>query len=85
MVMHTNGELDHVPQVKHLHLLTGLSPALYWVLNFIFDFMFYMGTAVFVLIPLAFFEEGALSSTDISEYRVTSAPVWADEVHGNWQ
>ncbi|XP_065309368.2 phospholipid-transporting ATPase ABCA3-like isoform X2 [Dermacentor albipictus] len=53
-------------QVKHLHLLTGLSPALYWVLNFIFDFMFYMGTAIFVLIPLAFFEEGALSSTDIS-------------------
>ncbi|XP_049522545.1 LOW QUALITY PROTEIN: phospholipid-transporting ATPase ABCA3-like [Dermacentor silvarum] len=53
-------------QVKHLHLLTGLSPALYWVLNFIFDFMFYMGTAVFVLMPLAFFEEGALSSTDIS-------------------
>ncbi|KAL1427722.1 hypothetical protein MTO96_017158 [Rhipicephalus appendiculatus] len=52
-------------QVKHLQLLTGLSPTLYWVLNFIFDFMFYMGTAVFVLIPLAFFEEGALSSTDI--------------------
>ncbi|KAH8025265.1 hypothetical protein HPB51_005616 [Rhipicephalus microplus] len=51
--------------VKHLQLLTGLSPALYWAMNFIFDFMFYMGTAVSVLIPLAFFEEGTLTSTDI--------------------
>ncbi|XP_077524131.1 phospholipid-transporting ATPase ABCA3-like [Amblyomma americanum] len=49
-------------QVKHLHLLTGMSIALYWTLNFIFDFLFYMGTALMVLPPLTYFE--ALSGTD---------------------
>ncbi|XP_077523535.1 phospholipid-transporting ATPase ABCA3-like [Amblyomma americanum] len=49
-------------QVKQLHLLTGMSILLYWTLNFIFDFLFYMGTALMVLPPLAYFEE--LSGTD---------------------
>ncbi|KAL1425910.1 hypothetical protein MTO96_018746 [Rhipicephalus appendiculatus] len=38
--------------VKQLHLLTGLSPSLYWILNFAFDFLFYIVTALCVLPPL---------------------------------
>ncbi|XP_070378311.1 phospholipid-transporting ATPase ABCA3-like isoform X1 [Dermacentor albipictus] len=52
--------------VKHLHLLTGLSTFLYWVLNFVFDFLFYIVTALCVLPPLWLFQAGALSVTDIS-------------------
>ncbi|KAH7941000.1 hypothetical protein HPB49_009177 [Dermacentor silvarum] len=52
--------------VKHLHLLTGVSTLLYWILNFVFDFLFYIVTALCVLPPLWLFQAGALSVTDIS-------------------
>ncbi|KAH6926302.1 hypothetical protein HPB50_016485 [Hyalomma asiaticum] len=54
--------------VKHLQLLTGLSIMLYWILNFIFDFLFYIVTALCVLPPLWLFQAGTLSVTDISEW-----------------
>ncbi|KAK8774827.1 hypothetical protein V5799_010634 [Amblyomma americanum] len=47
-------------QVKHLHIITGVSPFLYWASNFVWDFMFYMGTAIFVLPPIAYFHADSL-------------------------
>nr|XP_037275660.1 phospholipid-transporting ATPase ABCA1-like [Rhipicephalus microplus] len=52
--------------VKQLHLLTGLRPSLYWILNFVFDFLFYIVTALCVLPPLWLFQAGTLTTTDIS-------------------
>ncbi|XP_075524840.1 phospholipid-transporting ATPase ABCA3-like [Dermacentor variabilis] len=43
---------ERVLGVKHLHMIAGMSPLLYWLINFAFDFMFYMGTAMIVLLPL---------------------------------
>ncbi|CAN8004392.1 unnamed protein product, partial [Ixodes hexagonus] len=39
-------------QVKHLHLMGGVSSVLYWSTNYFFDFTFYIGTALFVLPPM---------------------------------
>ncbi|XP_065303387.2 phospholipid-transporting ATPase ABCA3-like isoform X2 [Dermacentor albipictus] len=52
-------------QVKHLHMITGMTPLLYWTMNFIFDFMFYMGTAMMVLPPLFFIPDTSLKMSDI--------------------
>nr|XP_037289980.1 LOW QUALITY PROTEIN: ATP-binding cassette sub-family A member 3-like [Rhipicephalus microplus] len=47
-------------QVKHLHIITGIGPFLYWITNFVWDFMFYMGTAIFILPPIAYFHADSL-------------------------
>ncbi|KAL3226741.1 hypothetical protein MRX96_024685 [Rhipicephalus microplus] len=47
-------------QVKHLHIITGIGPFLYWITNFLWDFMFYMGTAIFILPPIAYFHADSL-------------------------
>ncbi|XP_077552729.1 phospholipid-transporting ATPase ABCA3-like [Haemaphysalis longicornis] len=52
-------------QVKHLHMITGMSPLLYWLINFVFDFLFYMGTALLVVVPVAVFHHDQLSNNDI--------------------
>ncbi|XP_049513422.1 phospholipid-transporting ATPase ABCA3-like [Dermacentor silvarum] len=52
-------------QVKHLHMITGMTPLLYWMTNFVFDFMFYMGTAMMVLPPLFFISHTSLRISDI--------------------
>ncbi|XP_042145265.1 ATP-binding cassette sub-family A member 2 [Ixodes scapularis] len=44
--------IERVTQVKHLHFMNGVSSLLYWSANFFWDFMFYLGTALFVLPPL---------------------------------
>ncbi|XP_037498748.2 ATP-binding cassette sub-family A member 2-like [Rhipicephalus sanguineus] len=52
-------------QVKHLHMIAGVSPLLYWMINFAFDFMFYMGTALTVLPPLSLIPQTPLTMSDI--------------------
>ncbi|XP_037555266.2 ATP-binding cassette sub-family A member 2-like [Dermacentor silvarum] len=53
--------------VKHLHMIAGMSPLLYWLTNFAFDFMFYMGTAMIVLLPLPLVPYTAL---DVEDYKL---------------
>ncbi|XP_037529093.2 phospholipid-transporting ATPase ABCA3-like [Rhipicephalus sanguineus] len=53
--------------VKQLHLIAGMSTFLYWVTNFAFDFMFYMGTAMIVLLPLQLVPYTTL---DIDDYKL---------------
>ncbi|KAH8032391.1 hypothetical protein HPB51_024520 [Rhipicephalus microplus] len=43
---------ERVLGVKQLHLIAGMGTLLYWLTNYAFDFMFYMGTAMIVLLPL---------------------------------
>ncbi|XP_054925117.1 phospholipid-transporting ATPase ABCA3-like isoform X2 [Dermacentor andersoni] len=50
--------------VKHLHMIAGMSPLLYWLTNFAFDFMFYMGTAMIVLLPLPLVPYTTLDAED---------------------
>ncbi|KAH6921804.1 hypothetical protein HPB50_005003 [Hyalomma asiaticum] len=52
-------------QVKHLHMIAGVTPLLYWTTNFVFDFMFYMGTALMVLPPLSLIPQAPLMMSDI--------------------
>nr|XP_037272977.1 ATP-binding cassette sub-family A member 17-like [Rhipicephalus microplus] len=52
-------------QVKHLHMIAGVSSLLYWMINFAFDFMFYMGTALTILPPLFFIPQTPLMMSDI--------------------
>ncbi|XP_037583010.2 ATP-binding cassette sub-family A member 17-like [Dermacentor silvarum] len=51
-------------KVKHLHMIAGMGPVLYWLTNFAFDFMFYMGTALIVLLPLPLVPHTPLTSED---------------------
>ncbi|KAL3214651.1 hypothetical protein MRX96_051446 [Rhipicephalus microplus] len=51
-------------QVKQLHMISGLGPVTYWLINFAFDFMFYMGTALIVLLPLPFVPYTTLAAED---------------------
>ncbi|KAH7962532.1 hypothetical protein HPB52_016719 [Rhipicephalus sanguineus] len=51
---------ERVLQVKHLHTIAGIGPFLYWITNFLWDFMFYMGTAIFILPPIAYFHADSL-------------------------
>ncbi|CAN8004388.1 unnamed protein product, partial [Ixodes hexagonus] len=55
---------ERMTQVKHLHLMSGISAMLYWFANYFWDFMFYMGTALFVLPPLLT-QLNHLTGTDI--------------------
>ncbi|KAL1420360.1 hypothetical protein MTO96_024195 [Rhipicephalus appendiculatus] len=52
-------------QVKHLHMIAGVSPLLYWMINFAFDFIFYMGTALTVLPPLSLIPQTPLTMSYI--------------------
>ncbi|XP_077557775.1 uncharacterized protein LOC144173133 [Haemaphysalis longicornis] len=56
---------ERAMQVKHLHMITGVSPLLYWLTNFVFDFSFYLGAALFVLPPVVYFQYDVLTSSDI--------------------
>ncbi|KAH6923179.1 hypothetical protein HPB50_024602 [Hyalomma asiaticum] len=51
-------------QVKQLHMIAGLGPVMYWIVNFAFDFMFYMGTAMIVLLPLPLVPHTTLATED---------------------
>ncbi|KAL1475763.1 hypothetical protein MTO96_037046 [Rhipicephalus appendiculatus] len=51
-------------QVKQLHMISGLGPIMYWLINFAFDFMFYMGTALIVLLALPFVPYTTLATED---------------------
>nr|XP_037273142.1 ATP-binding cassette sub-family A member 3-like [Rhipicephalus microplus] len=51
-------------QVKQLQMISGLGPVTYWLINFAFDFMFYMGTALIVLLPLPFVPYTTLAAED---------------------
>ncbi|XP_065281110.2 phospholipid-transporting ATPase ABCA3-like isoform X2 [Dermacentor albipictus] len=51
-------------KVKHLHMIAGMGPVLYWLTNYAFDFMFYMGTALIVLLPLPLVPHTTLSTED---------------------
>ncbi|KAH6922296.1 hypothetical protein HPB50_012323 [Hyalomma asiaticum] len=53
--------------VKHLHMISGMSSLLYWLTNFAFDFMFYMGTAMIVLLPLPLVPYTTLHTDDYGE------------------
>ncbi|XP_065306442.2 phospholipid-transporting ATPase ABCA3-like isoform X1 [Dermacentor albipictus] len=55
---------ERVLGVKHLHMIAGMSPLLYWLTNFAFDFMFYMGTAMIVLLPLPLVPYTTLDAED---------------------
>ncbi|KAK8775885.1 hypothetical protein V5799_030770 [Amblyomma americanum] len=46
-------------------MISGLGPLLYWLTNYAFDFMFYIGTAMMVLPPLAFIPHTQLTGSDI--------------------
>ncbi|XP_037529062.2 ATP-binding cassette sub-family A member 2-like [Rhipicephalus sanguineus] len=50
--------------VKQLHVISGLGPIMYWLINFAFDFMFYMGTALIVLLPLPLVPLTTLATED---------------------
>ncbi|XP_037561215.2 retinal-specific phospholipid-transporting ATPase ABCA4-like [Dermacentor silvarum] len=52
---------ERASQVKHLHIISGIGPFLYWITNFLWDFMFYMGTAIFILPPIAYFHADSLN------------------------
>lgn len=54
---------ERVLQVKHLHNIAGIRPLLYWTLSFISDFVFYMGTAIFVLPPIIHYQASTLNSS----------------------
>ncbi|XP_077553247.1 retinal-specific phospholipid-transporting ATPase ABCA4-like [Haemaphysalis longicornis] len=56
---------ERAMQVKHLHMITGVSPLLYWLTNFVFDFSFYLGTALLVLPPVVYFQYDVLTPSDI--------------------
>ncbi|XP_077512882.1 ATP-binding cassette sub-family A member 7-like [Amblyomma americanum] len=58
---------ERAMQVKHLHVVAGVSPTLYWATSFLWDFMFYMGTAIFVLPPIAYFQSKTLYFTHIQQ------------------
>ncbi|KAH8029523.1 hypothetical protein HPB51_001248 [Rhipicephalus microplus] len=45
-------------------MISGLGPVTYWLINFAFDFMFYMGTALIVLLPLPFVPYTTLAAED---------------------
>ncbi|XP_077497525.1 ATP-binding cassette sub-family A member 7-like [Amblyomma americanum] len=46
-------------------MISGMGPLLYWLTNYAFDFMFYIGTAMMVLPPLAFIPHTQLTGSDI--------------------
>ncbi|KAH9371289.1 hypothetical protein HPB48_022527 [Haemaphysalis longicornis] len=74
-------------QVKHLHIITGMSPLLYWLINFVFDFLFYMGTALLVVVPVAVFHHDQLSNNDIAATGCLGAVFmehYADEASSEW-
>ncbi|XP_075538378.1 phospholipid-transporting ATPase ABCA3-like isoform X4 [Dermacentor variabilis] len=52
---------ERVQEVKHLHSIAGIGSFLYWTLSFISDFMFYMGTAIFVLPPIIYYQAKTLN------------------------
>nr|XP_054932394.1 phospholipid-transporting ATPase ABCA3-like [Dermacentor andersoni] len=52
---------ERASQVKHLHIIAGIGPFLYWITNFLWDFMFYMGTAIIILPPIAYFHAESLN------------------------
>ncbi|KAL1425830.1 hypothetical protein MTO96_018813 [Rhipicephalus appendiculatus] len=54
--------------VKQLHLIAGMGTLLYWLTNYAFDFMFYMGTAMIVLLPLQLVPYTTLDVDDYSEF-----------------
>ncbi|XP_049270031.1 retinal-specific phospholipid-transporting ATPase ABCA4-like [Rhipicephalus sanguineus] len=56
---------ERVHLVKLLHSIAGIGPFLYWILCFISDFVFYMGTAIFVLPPIIYFQAKMLDYTFI--------------------
>ncbi|KAL1423936.1 hypothetical protein MTO96_020729 [Rhipicephalus appendiculatus] len=56
---------ERVQLVKLLHSIAGIGPFLYWNLCFISDFVFYMGTAIFVLPPIIYFQAKMLDYTFI--------------------
>ncbi|KAL1481649.1 hypothetical protein MTO96_034320, partial [Rhipicephalus appendiculatus] len=55
-------------QVKQLHMISGLGPIMYWLINFAFDFMFYMGTALIVLLALPFVPYTTLATEDYRKF-----------------
>ncbi|XP_077497523.1 ATP-binding cassette sub-family A member 7-like [Amblyomma americanum] len=46
-------------------MISGMGPLLYWLTNYAFDFMFYIGTAMMVLPPLAYIPQTQLTASDI--------------------
>ncbi|XP_049520051.1 phospholipid-transporting ATPase ABCA3-like [Dermacentor silvarum] len=47
---------ERAMQVKQLQLVSGVGPLMYWGTAFLGDFLFYTGTALFVLAPILYFE-----------------------------
>ncbi|XP_077534435.1 phospholipid-transporting ATPase ABCA3-like [Haemaphysalis longicornis] len=50
-------------KVKQLDMLTGVSPLLYWTASYLWDFFFYMGTALLVLPPIVLFHYGEAATS----------------------
>ncbi|XP_064476871.1 retinal-specific phospholipid-transporting ATPase ABCA4-like [Ornithodoros turicata] len=44
--------MERVLQMKHLQFMAGVTAAMYWGVNFAWDFIFFLGATVFLLPPL---------------------------------